>query len=48
MNGNLQATEKKVLVKLSCVFTLIFLSAFLAVTYAQSPVYVEFFYIDPS
>ena len=36
------------LVKLSCIFTLIFLSAFSAIAHAQSPVYIEFFYLDPT
>ena len=36
------------LAKLSCILTLIFLSEFSAIAHAQSPVYIEFFYIDPS
>lgn len=43
-----RATEKRVLVRLSCIFTLIFLSVLSTIAYAQSPVYVEFFYTDPS
>lgn len=40
--------EEKALAKLSFIFILIFLSAFSTIAYAQSPVYVEFLYTDPS
>ncbi len=40
--------KKGKLARLSCIFTLIFLSAFSAIVHAQSPVYIEFFYTDPS
>jgi len=36
------------LAKLSCIFILIFLSAFSTIVIAQSPIYIEFLYIDVS